>query len=81
MSRYTPTNIFPAFLASSGDFLTVPGAKKAITANSTPVLGEHGQQTSIKKYYFIKVTKMLTELPKNSISGIFPVLMTGKKFS
>ena len=46
---------------------SVPGAKKAITANSTPVLGEHGQQTSINKYYFIKDTKMLTDF--RHISG------------
>ena len=54
VSRYARKTIFPAFSASSGDFWIVPGAKKAITANSTPVLGEHGQQTSINKILFHK---------------------------
>ena len=34
------------------DFLTIPGAKKDITANSTPVLGGHDQNTSINKKIF-----------------------------
>ena len=40
------------FSAVSGDFLTVPGAKKAITASLTPVLGGHDQNTSINKKIF-----------------------------
>ena len=63
---YTQITIFfPAFSAVSGDFWTVPGAKKAITANLTLVLSADDQNTSIKKQYFINVTKMLTGLPKN----------------
>ena len=52
VSRYAWKPIFPAFSVSSGDFWTVPGAKKAITANSTPVLGGHDQNTSINKLLF-----------------------------
>ena len=52
LSRYARKTIFPAFSAISGDFSTVPGAKKAITASLTPVLGGHDQSTSINKKLF-----------------------------
>ena len=54
VSRYAWKTIFPSFSGVSGDFLTVSGAKKAITADSMPVLGGHDQNTSINKKLFHK---------------------------